>query len=84
MLYNAPINEGVLMYIDFSDFSQLIELMNNAEKYKSLIVSENENNEKMIIGIYENYISTETYQHNGWIRENYFRRDGTTEELFSR
>ena len=61
------------------------------EKLKSgnySAICENENGEPVCIYHHpateetEEYFRTETYQNNGWIRDNYYYEDGTVEELF--
>ena len=32
----------------------------------------------------EGYVRTQTFQSNGWVRNNYYYEDGTVEELFDR
>lgn len=51
-------------------------------------ICENENGEPVFIywmppkdGIEERF-KTETYQNNGWIRDNYYYKDGTVEEIY--
>lgn len=70
------------MNIDFSNFPQLVAMMDNSEKYSTAILAENENGELMQIGVYPDYICAYTTQANGWTRKNFYYRDGTTEELF--
>lgn len=51
-------------------------------------ICENENDEPVCIYHHpateetEEYFRTETYQNNGWIRDNYYYEDGTVEELY--
>lgn len=51
-------------------------------------ICENENGEPVCIYHYhateetEEYFRTETYQNNGWIRDNYYYEDGAVEELY--
>ena len=51
-------------------------------------ICENENGEPVFIYYYpateeiKECFKTETYQDNGWIRDNYYYEDGTVEELF--
>ena len=61
------------------------------EKLKSgnySAICENENGEPVCIYHHpateetEEYFRTETYQNNGWIRDNYYYEDGTVEELY--
>ena len=52
------------------------------------VLYENENGEPVFIywvlpkDEIEECFKTETYQSNGWIRDNYYYEDGTVEELF--
>lgn len=52
------------------------------------LMGKNENGEAVIIQAIgckgEEGFKTTTAQHNGWVRENYFWKNGTVEELFSR
>ena len=61
------------------------------EKLKSgnySAICENENGEPVCIYHHpateetEEYFRTETYQNNGWIRDNYYYEEGAIEELY--
>ena len=68
--------------IDPSDYSSLLKLMDDHEKYDSTYIGKNDEGETIFITILEDSITLRTFQDNGWIRENIFWRDFTTEEIF--
>ena len=65
-----------------NDYDSLIALMNNHKQYPVMLTGENEDGESIWISVCENFIKTQTFQHNDWIRINYYHRDGTTEEMY--
>lgn len=70
--------------IDFSDLTSLINLMNNSEKYPTILMGQNEEGENVWISINKNNITLQTFQNNDWMRTNIYYRDGTVEELYDK
>lgn len=48
------------------------------------LVGENEDGESVIVTIDEECASFRTLQNNGWIRNNHYHKDGTSEETYQR
>lgn len=65
-----------------NDEKKLKNLMDNYKNYPYMIIGKNENEEDVWIGIFQNRIETQTFQHNNWVRHNIYYRDGTREELY--
>lgn len=72
------------MRIDFNDFEQLQSLMNRADEFPTMLMGENDSGEFMTTSICDDCIVCETLQKNGWTRKNIYRREGTTEEIYSK
>lgn len=70
------------MEIDYSNYEQLVDLMNHADDYPYMLVGENQNGEFTTTSITPNLVILETLQDNGWVRKNIFHRDGMVEETF--
>lgn len=70
--------------IDFSDFSQLLSLMERHEEFPYMIVAKTRENEDMWISINKDRITARTFQKNDYERINTYYKDGTTTETFSK
>lgn len=70
------------IHIDPSDLKGLEALMDQYGDSQGLTLGTNENGEDVTISIFHDKIVTETYQSNGWIRQNVYHRDSSREELF--
>lgn len=70
------------MYIDFSNFESLVELMKKANDFPNLIFGENDKGEFITTSISHDKIVTETLQNNDRTRKNIYHIDGTTEEIY--
>ena len=77
-------NHNTIRKITFNplDYASMMELMENHEKFPSMLVGENESGEMTELHVYSDHILLVTYQHNNWLRKNYYWSDGTTEEIF--
>ena len=58
------------------------ELAKNHNGYDTMLVGRNIDEETMELHILSDHIVIVTYQHNHWIRKNYYWTDGTVEEIF--
>lgn len=70
------------MTINFKDHSQLVDLMNHADDYPTMLMGENTDGEFVTTSILSDKVVVETTQSNGWVRINTYHRDGTVEETF--
>ena len=78
-LVKNPNNE---ITIDFDNSASLLQVMNTYGHIGHDIFGMNSNGESMVIAIHSDKIIANTYQRNGWVRQNVYHRDGETEELF--
>lgn len=69
--------------IDPSDPKGLEALMDKYGDSRCMTIGSNEIGEDVTISIFRDKIITETYQANGWIRQNVYHRDRSREELFT-
>jgi hypothetical protein len=69
--------------IDFSNLTQLRELMVTYGDSESMFPARNSDNEMQSVSIYKDHIVLKTFQSNGWERENTYWYGGTTEETFN-
>lgn len=76
--------DGKQIFFDPTDIWGMIALMDRADEFDAPWAGKNENGEHFQISINKNNITVETFQHNNWIRENIYYRDGSSEELFKR
>ena len=74
-------NEQIVIQ-NFQDIEYLNELMEKYGDSESPFFGKNQNDEHVIISICKDFICVETWQHNGWVRKNFYHSDGTVEELF--
>ncbi len=74
--------DHVQIHIDPSDLKGLVALMDQYGDSQCMTIGSNENGEDVTISIFHDKIITETYQANGWMRQNVYHRDGSREELF--
>ena len=71
-----------LIINDWHDLKHLKELMEEYGDSEYPFFGENENGENIIISIFKDRITVETFQHNGYCRVNHYHPDGTIEELY--
>lgn len=73
--------------VDFTDTKQLVNWWSEHIDDDTCIVAHTPAGETQTISTCENdgerYVHVQTYQTNGWVREDYYYLDGTTEQLFS-
>lgn len=62
----------------------IVSIMDTYGKNGLLITGENAEGESVVLSVGNDIITTETAQHNGWIRVNTYHRDGTREETYKR
>lgn len=67
---------------DSSDWKGMMKLMERADEFDQPWVGENSEGERVLISVNHNNITTQTFQSNGWARENVYWNDFTIEELF--
>lgn len=72
------------MNIDFANFQQLVNLMDHADDYPTMLIGENEDENLVTTSILHDRVIVETYQSNNWIRVNTYWRDGVIEETYKR
>ena len=72
------------MNIDFTNFEQLVDLMDHADDYPTMLMGEDENENLVTTSILSDRVIVETYQSNDWIRVKTYWRDGTIEETYKR
>lgn len=72
------------LIVDFNNWNQLLELMDNADDYPCSLFGKTEDGELMITSILPDMVINETYQNNKWIRKMYYHRDFTVEEMYDR
>lgn len=70
------------IYFDSKDWKGMIELMDKYGDSESPYPGQTENGERTNLSINHDSIVLEVYQDNGWVRQNWYWRDGTTEETF--
>lgn len=68
--------------VDTTDHKALVKLMDDMGGNPNLYVGKNEEGEQVQISIEREKITIETHQVNGWIRQNIYYRDGTSDETF--
>ena len=71
-----------LLKIDFTDIDAMREVMRTHAGKNA--IGTNESGEEVIVMVSSDHITASTFQHNGWIRNNVFWEDGTTEELYEK
>lgn len=75
---------GKEIVIDPYDYDGMLELMKRHKEFDVPWSGKNEDGEHIQVSVNEDNITVETFQRNGWIRENIYWDDYTTEELFHR
>lgn len=75
---------GKEIIIDPDDYNGMISLMDRADEFDIPWSGKNENGEYIQISINKDNITVDTFQNNGWTRENIYWRDGLKEELFKK
>lgn len=76
--------DGKEIVIDPYDYNGMIKLMDRADEFDVPWAGKNEDGEHIQISVNKDNITVETFQHNGWTRENIYWRDVRTEELYHR
>ena len=59
-----------------------MDLMSRASELDKPLFGKNEDGESVLISVNKDNITVETFQDNGWVRQNVYWEDGTTEELY--
>ena len=67
-----------------TDFKGMCDLMKRYYDEPLPFYGENEDGESVLISVNEHNITTQTFQHNDWLRTNVYYDDGTTEELYEK
>ena len=80
----ATTYDGTTVNFDSTDWKGMIDLMDHSDQFDSVCEGENSEGEKVLISINKDNITVQTFQDNGWMRENIYYRDCTVEELFHR
>lgn len=70
------------MVVDTKDYPSLIKLMDRADEFKYPLFANNEDGERQLVSINNDNVTIETFQNNGFTRQNIYHRDYTREELF--
>lgn len=70
------------MYIKFDDQKQLVSLMDKFGEKGEILAGDNNNGEPSIVKVSKSCVVVETYQDNGWLKVEYYHRDGTYEETY--
>lgn len=76
--------DGKQIIIDPYDYDGMIKLMERHEEFKVPWSGKNDDGEHIQISINEDNITVETFQNNGWIRENIYWKNIVSEELYHR
>ena len=78
--------DGTTITIDPSDYKGMLSLMARANEpdFEMPWSGKNDVGENMLISVNSDNITVQTFQSNGWTRENVYWNDGTVEELFER
>lgn len=74
--------DGVLCF-DPTDWASNVSLMLKHSEFKQALMGRNTDGETVWIHINKDNITVQTFQDNGFIRENIYYSDGTSEELFT-
>lgn len=78
-----PEKKEAMFTVDPYDIKGMIDVMDKYGDNDTMYFGKNENKEDVSISVFNDRISVTTFQSNGWIRENVYWRDGTSEELFN-
>lgn len=74
--------DGKEIIIDPYDYNGMLKLMKRHNEFDVPWSGKNEDGEHIQISVNEDNITVETFQNNGWTRENIYWKDYTTEELY--
>lgn len=80
----ATTYDGTTINFDSTDWRGMVKLMDRAYEFDSMCDGENAEGERVLISVNRDNITVQTFQDNGWMRENIYWRDCTVEELFHR
>ena len=71
---------------DPNDWKGMFHLMDRAdeEQFDQALAGKNAYGETVLVSVNKDNITTQTFQDNGWCRENIYWRDTTVEELYHR
>ena len=70
------------IHFDPKDRHGMLALMDRANEFTEPWFGKNSEGEDVMISVNSDNITTETFQNNGWARENVYWRDFTVEELY--
>ena len=71
-----------MIYVDSNKYEKLIELMDDYKMYHDRAWGHNKDGEQVSISVNKDNVVVETFQNNGWLRQDWYWRDGTQEEVF--
>ena len=75
--------EKMEINFDPHDWRGMLDLMERHAEFTEICFGKNEDGELVGISVNEDNITVETWQNNGWLRENiYWKEDRMCEELF--
>lgn len=75
---------GKEIVIDPYDYAGMLDLMKRHNEFDVPWDGKNKDGEHIQISVNKDNITVETFQNNGWTRENIYWNDYTTEELYHR
>lgn len=78
----ATIFNNDTIFIDPKDYKGIIKLMDRADEFDSALIGKNKDDERVLLSINNDNVTTQTFQSNNWCRENIYWRNGCTEELY--
>lgn len=70
--------------VDFSDLEGCRKIREQYGDSNCPFFGGNENGETVLISVFKDRISVQTFQDNGWVRTNTLWEDGFSEELYER
>lgn len=77
--------DGKEIQLDLNDWSSITELCSRSDEFDAPLFGRNESGETILISVNSDNVTVETFQNNGWTRENiYWVEDYSVEELFHR
>lgn len=80
----VEVNGKKTINFDSKDWKGIVELMKKADEFTEPCVGENSEGERVLISVNHDNITVQTFQNNGWLRENIYWNDCTIEELYHR
>lgn len=73
-----------MLDINFADLDDIIRACNEYGDSDMPFCGKNADDENVVISVFPDKIIVETFQSNGWVRENVYHTDGTAEELYNK